>query len=237
MKFASEDLRWLEVLPQPDDTTCGPTCLHAVYRYFGEDRELDDIIREVTPLETGGTLSVLLACHALEHGYEAKIYSFNLQIFDPSWFSSKVVLEDKLRAQLDRKKDPKLALATEAYLRFLELGGEVRHRELSEELLVRYLDRGIPILTGLSATYLYDCPREREDNQYDDVAGHPTGHFVVICGYDAKTATVRIADPLPNNPRFGAPYYDVSRERLKSAILLGIVTYDANLLILEPKKG
>ena len=23
--------------PQPDETTCGPTCLHAVFRYFGED--------------------------------------------------------------------------------------------------------------------------------------------------------------------------------------------------------
>ena len=24
----------LEILNQPDDVTCGPTCLHAVYRYF-----------------------------------------------------------------------------------------------------------------------------------------------------------------------------------------------------------
>ena len=26
----------LDILAQPDDETCGPTCLHAVYRYFGE---------------------------------------------------------------------------------------------------------------------------------------------------------------------------------------------------------
>ena len=26
----------VEILPQPDETTCGPTCLHAVFRYFGE---------------------------------------------------------------------------------------------------------------------------------------------------------------------------------------------------------
>ena len=27
----------LEIQAQPDDLTCGPTCLHAVYRYFGDD--------------------------------------------------------------------------------------------------------------------------------------------------------------------------------------------------------
>ena len=26
----------VRTLPQPDETTCGPTCLHAVYRYWGE---------------------------------------------------------------------------------------------------------------------------------------------------------------------------------------------------------
>ncbi len=25
----------LTMLPQPDETTCGPTCLHAIYRYWG----------------------------------------------------------------------------------------------------------------------------------------------------------------------------------------------------------
>ena len=26
----------LDILPQPDDSTCGPTYLHAVYRYWGD---------------------------------------------------------------------------------------------------------------------------------------------------------------------------------------------------------
>ena len=32
------------------------------------------------------TLAVLLGCHALRRGYEATIYTFNLQVFDPTWF-------------------------------------------------------------------------------------------------------------------------------------------------------
>ena len=27
---------FLDIRPQPDQTTCGPTCLHAVYRYFND---------------------------------------------------------------------------------------------------------------------------------------------------------------------------------------------------------
>jgi len=34
----------VQILPQPDETTCGPTCLHAVFRYFGEDVPLKRII-------------------------------------------------------------------------------------------------------------------------------------------------------------------------------------------------
>ena len=35
----------LDILPQPDDTTCGPTSLHAVYRFWGDDLPIDRIIR------------------------------------------------------------------------------------------------------------------------------------------------------------------------------------------------
>ncbi|MFH1021272.1 MAG: C39 family peptidase, partial [Pseudomonadota bacterium] len=74
------------ILPQPDLITCGPTCLHAVYQYYGDDITLTKVIDEVKSLETGGTLDVFLACHALRRGYKARIYTYNLQVFDPTWF-------------------------------------------------------------------------------------------------------------------------------------------------------
>ena len=75
----------LEMLPQPDDTTCGPTCLHAVYRYYDDPVPLPQLIDEVEPLSTGGTLAVSLACHALRRRYRATIYTYNLTLFDPTW--------------------------------------------------------------------------------------------------------------------------------------------------------
>lgn len=47
----------LAIETQPDTTTCGPTCLHAVYRHFG-----DQI--------------------ALARGYRATIHTWNLEVFD-----------------------------------------------------------------------------------------------------------------------------------------------------------
>lgn len=227
----------LEMLPQPDDATCGPTCLHAVYRYYGDRMPLAQLIDEVQPLSTGGTLAVHLACHALRRGYRATIYTYNLLLFDPTWFPGPVHgLANKLEAQRKAKTDPKLGLATEAYLEFLELGGNLRFHELTPGLIANYLKRGRPVLTGLSATYLYGCARERGHQQTvaDDVAGVPVGHFVVLSGYDAASGDVHVADPLRDNPPFASHYYSVNIARVLGAVLLGVLTSDANLLVLEP---
>jgi hypothetical protein len=228
-----EDRPPIEVHPQPDDTSCGQTCLHAVYRYYGDDLPLDRILREIETLETGGTLAVTLACHALRRGYRAVIYTYNLQVFDPTWFEGGVDIAARLEAQAKVKRDPKLRVATRSYLEFLRLGGRLDYEELRPDLLRRLLKRRIPILTGLSATYLYACAREHEES-YDDVRGVPIGHFVVLSGYDPETRRIMVADPLRENPAYGSQYYDVGIERLIGAIFLGILTYDANLLVVTP---
>ncbi len=227
----------LEILPQPDDATCGPTCLHAVYRYYGDDVELASLIAEIPSLEGGGTLAVNLANHALRRGYGARIYTYNLAVFDPTWFEGPGVdLAERLHAQARVKPEPRLAQATSAYLEFLRRGGELSMEDLTADLLERYLGRDRPILTGISATFLYRCSREVGNRQLqeDDVRGLPVGHFVVLSGWDARERRVRIADPLEDNPGFGEPIYWLPAVRVINAILLGVLTYDANLLVLEP---
>src|SRR5271163_3163697 len=75
-----------DIKAQPDEVTCGPTCLHALYQYYNDSISLKEVIREVKSLKTGGTLAVMLGNHALKHGYKAYIYTHNLNIFDPTWF-------------------------------------------------------------------------------------------------------------------------------------------------------
>ncbi len=226
------------IAPQPDETTCGPTCLHAVYRYFGDDIALARVVAEVPVLAEGGTLAVLLGCHALARGYRATIYTYKLQIFDPSWFAAGAPpMAARLREQLRHKQETRLQAATHGYLEFLERGGELKLEDLNAGLLRRWLKKDVPLITGLSATWLYRTMREygpRAD--YDDVRGEPVGHFVVLHGYDAEERTVAVADPLEGNPWTGRRHYTADMDRLVTAILLGVLTYDANLLVI-PRRG
>ena len=226
----------LDILPQPNDETCGVTCLHAMYRWLGEELELDELVKEIDTLETGGTLAVILGTHALKKGYRATIYTYNVQVFDPTWFNTEVDMAEKLREQMQYKKDKlKLIWASNAYLKYLELGGEIKFEELDEHLLRTFFDRRVPVLTGLNATYLYRTPREY-GNEYDDVRGLPMGHFVVLYGFNNETGQVLVADPLKSNPISGSNQYAVGVDRLINAIMLGIVTYDANFLVIEKKE-
>lgn len=228
----------LRIQPQPDEVTCGPTCLHAVYQYLGLSLPLDRVIAEVPMLEGGGTLSVSLGSHALRQGFRARIYSYNVQVFDPTWFDlGRREIIAKLKQQIATREDEKLKLASEEYIRFLEMGGQLRFDDLNRGLVRHYLNQGVPILTGLSATYLYRCAREFGPNlDYDDIRGEPSGHFVVLCGYDRSSRLVQVADPLSPNPAFQHEQrYAIGIDRVICAILLGILTYDANLLIIRPK--
>jgi hypothetical protein len=213
-----------------------------VYRYYGDSIPLPQVIEEIPQLEQGGTLAVVMACHALKRGYRATIYTYNVQVFDPTWFAPDgPPLAERLEAQAAAADSYRLKAACNEYLDFLRLGGKLRMEDLTSELIRRFLKNSTPILTGLSATYLYRAKRELGlDSIPDDIRGFPVGHFVVLAGYDQAKRTVLVADPLqPNplqpNPRANEQTYVVAIDRLKNAMLLGIVTHDANLLIIEPR--
>lgn len=221
---------------QLDDETCGAACLHGIYRHFGDRVPLEEVTRELRIADYSGTFDVFLANHALKRGYKVTLYTYNLQVFDPTWFTlSRDEIRRRLAAQAEVKAHWKrLQLATGGYDEFLRLGGRLKFRDLEPALLRKYLKRGIPVITGLSATYLYRSMRDiPETNVDDDVRGEPVGHFVVLTGYAKETREILIADPLRDNPLVPSRYYAVNVHRLIGAILLGTMTYDANLLVIE----
>lgn len=229
----------IKMSTQPDETTCGPTSLHAIYSYFGDSITLEEVVAQVPSLDTGGTLAVILACHALRRGYHAFIYTYNLLVFDPTWFTHKGTdFRKKLMEQEKYKHGIKFHRATQAYLEFLDLGGKFYFKDLNPRILKKYFNQGLPILTGLSATYLYRCKREYTDRQghtvHNDVKGHPSGHFVVLSGYDKTKQNIIVADPYWETES-GDNYYPVKVGRLLNSILLGVLTYDANFVIIQPR--
>ncbi len=230
----------LTILAQPDDNSCGPTSLHAVYRYYNLEVELARLIADISSLEAGGTLAVYLGIDALQRGMEATIYSYNLKMFDPTWAGlDSPALIDKLEQQQELKKKKRFLQASHAYISFLRQGGRILFDQLSPELLKNTLQLSIPILTGLSATYLYNSMREisrGKRSYYDDIAGEPVGHFVVLTDYTAVDM-VQIADPYSGNPLCDSQHYTLPVQRLINAIHLGSMTYDANLLIVQPTRN
>jgi hypothetical protein len=221
---------------QPDDVTCGPTCLRKVYAYFGVDIEIDAVLGEIDRNEDGGTLAVFLALDALRRGLGSTIYSYDLRIFDPTWRGmARDGLIEKIRLRVPHIASAKARRSAAAYLDFLAAGGVLRFEELTPALLKRILDRDHPILAGLSATHLYGYPRERHDPVThelveDDIAGDPTGHFVVVTGYERWGRRFIIRDPSAHVPDTRDGRLVVDAQRLTNSILLGDLTYDAVLV-------
>ena len=75
----------IKILQQPDDVTCGPTSLQAVYNHLGYKISLKQLISEIEFLEDGGTLGVFLGIDALKRGFKVTIHSYNLTLLDPTW--------------------------------------------------------------------------------------------------------------------------------------------------------
>lgn len=225
---------------QPDDVTCGPTCLRKVYYFYGVEMGPAEALGEITRNEDGGTLAVHLAISALRRGFRARIYSYNLRIFDPTWSGlDRDALAEKIRLRLPFLQDEKTLRAAEANLAFLDLGGELAFDELTPALLKSIINREHPVLAGLSATYLYRMSRERHDPLThelldDDVAGDAVGHFLVVSGYERWGRRFIVLDPSAHVPGGKDGRVLVDAQCLTNAILLGDLTHDAVLLEIWP---
>jgi hypothetical protein len=56
----------------------------------------------------------------------------------------------------------------------------------------------------------------------------------VLGSYDKERGEVLVADPLEDRPGFESHVYTVGVQRVLGAILLGVLTHDANLVVLRP---
>lgn len=226
-------------LRQPDDVSCGPTCLHQVYLYYGLASSLDDLLGRVRRNPDGGTLAVYLGLDALSQGLRARLYPLGVRVMDPTWRElGRAELRDRLARRAAAVRTAALREEHLALVEFLDRGGQIQHEELSPGLLVRILNKDRPIVCGLSATYLYRKMRERpSDLEDDDIYGESVGHFVVVCGYTGNGIHFHVRDPSLDVPFSLSGRYVVGGQRLMNAILLGESTRDAVLLEIYPRRA
>ena len=167
------------------------------------------------------------------------LYTWDLMVFDPSWFTPDAPpMIDRLTQQAELKTDKRVRVVSHACREFLELGGSIRFRDLTAPFLRGILRRSVPMLAGLSSTYLYRMRREYGPNdKQDDLRGEPAGHFVVLSGYHRQDRLVRVSDPYRSNPVSSEVHYWVNINRLISSVLLGNLTFDANILLITQRNG
>ena len=105
----------------PDDVTCGPTCQNKVYHFYRRDVPLEEVSKGIDRDQEGGTLAVNLGLAALGRGFHARIFSYNLRLFDPSWAGlRRDALAEKLRLRIPHLREEKSVRAAKAYVEYLD---------------------------------------------------------------------------------------------------------------------
>lgn len=227
----------LNILPQPDAESCGPACLHAVFRYFHQYTTLEEVIQGVGPKATGPVPMVHLAQDAIDRGFSATLHTCHFNIFDPGWKGlSKKGLLNKLRGMMENLSDKKLMNALYAYIHFLHSGGSLLFDPIDQNLFNKYLCCGFPVLCRINAARHYDHQQDGPLDIHPHMAGRDTtgqaSKFVVL--YSMHGDVVDVADPYPQNPLGDGHHYPVDAFHLLSSIEADKGTYDASLLVLSP---
>lgn len=221
----------IEMPVQPSGTTCGPTSLYALYRYYGLDVTLDAVVDSVTTLPTGGTVDACLGADAIRRGFDARIVTTNLMMFDPTWAGLDM---DSLLGKLSemrtvyQRDNHKLSVITE-YINFLRLGGTI---EIVGDMPSKHIDM-LPCICGLSYTALTNSVRYDNSTDVSTEFGELLGHFVLVSQYDSLHREYTVADPWPGE---SGQHYNITEDELNRAMLFGTATNDGGLLFIAPKQ-
>ncbi|MEZ4873090.1 MAG: hypothetical protein R2827_12795 [Bdellovibrionales bacterium] len=70
---------------------------------------------------------------------------------------------------------------------------------------------------------------------YDDIKANPRGHFVIL-GISGDLQKVTLADPMEGNPLTNCTEYEVDTQHFINALLIGVITYDANMTTIKKEE-
>lgn len=226
----------IDMPDQPDDSSCGPTSLYSVYKFFGLDVTLETVIKELDGYDPAiGSYDAILGIDALKRGFDAIITPFNLNVFDWSWFGLNM---DALRIKLDRLASVGLSETVRKlaslYVEFIDRGGRIVFQYNPEQAFftANYYTGVVPLICGLSSTWIHQSKRENPDTGEYDEYGRMMGHYVVLGGWEWGLNPVRttVYDPYGSRTLFRSNKYILEYDQLLTAMMLGTNTHEGNLL-------
>lgn len=193
---------------QPTNSTCSPTALSVLLEHYGKKIGPLDIEAKVPQSvndkgEKIGTINQQLATWCLSQDFKVALYTFDCQVIDQSW--GKLSAEQQLERMKLRKDGwvvPSMGEEwtkqyTQAYIDFIEAGGELHIQPaVTSKLLYKLLETG-PFLPCVSYSTMYGAGRSVNEGEIkstdDDVNGRATNHSIVVYGND-EAGNFLIAD-------------------------------------------
>ena len=201
------------------DSTCGPSCLVAIYESLGEKVDKQTILNELNISDSDYTYLPQIARHMLKRNLEIKLISPNSYVFSPEWAQlSREQVITELRDWIVLNAKNEWLLTAIHSLFFLEEGGTVEITDLTTELLDSHLDAGWSLLCLVEPSWLWGKRKIAKKAEYDSVRGNADGHFIVV--YDRTETEYIISDPYPTSLPGKEHTYQVDKARLITATYL-----------------
>ncbi len=230
---------------QPTNSSCTATATSMLLSFYGIDKTPEQIlsvflVRKAQDGSDWGSIGQDLARYCIGLGFDATFYSFDCYITDYSWqnFTTqemyerlKVVRESRDVKCLGGKHNSQLYV--DAYMEFIEAGGELKIRPyVTTELIDNLLQQG-PVAAVVYYATLYGTGRSLKSGQrqevLDDTNGKIYTHSVVIVGKD-KNNRYQLAEPFKQPGLLW-----VEREQLVAGITAAQAECDNSLFVLQPK--
>ncbi|EKD49506.1 MAG: hypothetical protein ACD_63C00118G0002 [uncultured bacterium] len=198
---------------------CVPACLQQIFAFYHKKIEQAEILENLSMPKHGMSIPQA-GIFTLKTGFKPLIITNNIYIFDPSWF--RLTVKELLKRLIERRKyvDRYNQSVIDDFLQYFKEKGRIQFDTLSTELLVKYLEKNIPIIAELASTFLYKMRKSSTPGSFDDAnRGEIEGHGVVIAGY--INHTFKIIDPdVKNNPYSKDGIYWISEQDLLASIFI-----------------
>ncbi len=190
--------------------------LATVLRHHGKATDLSRMMGETGAARLPEQLPAEVAIAGLRREMDARLYTWNLDLFDPLWFAEG--LTDGIINELEWCEDePVAASILERYLAVLELGGTIDCTDPTPAMLLQHTGRGLMPIAWTHGDYLSMTHR----GLHADV--------VLVHGFDDSSREV-VLSAAAAGP---VPCFRVPFSRFATAMLLSDVR---SMLVLSPAR-
>ncbi|MBD3362355.1 hypothetical protein GF362_01395 [Candidatus Dojkabacteria bacterium] len=216
-----------------DSSACGPSCLQAIYKYYGKDLKLKMILEDLHIDKDTSTYVSQLARHLNTNHLSTTLISSNPFVVSPDWKAKpkKVVikeLKEWILHHFNKGKVENIWIKEALYLLFyLQEGGNLKISNITTDLIDKYLEDQNLILCCLAENWIWGKRKISKVVEYDNIKGHVNGHFVIV--YDKNKGDYQISDPYPTSIENKEGLYAINKEELLTATL----TWSHEILIVN----